>query len=74
MSYKIVLYSEKFGSEDFDYETLKEASLGFERLKKSCGDCFLFDKIERSLDLEKRGLILEEWTTKEITENENVKS
>jgi hypothetical protein len=54
----VILSSEEFGSEEFDYDTLKEARAGFSRLKESCQAETDNDGIERRLIL-----ALETWTT-----------
>jgi hypothetical protein len=54
----VILTSEEFGEEEFDYDTLKEARAGFERLKQSCQAESDKDGIERRLVL-----ALETWTT-----------
>jgi hypothetical protein len=55
---QVILTSEEFGSEEFDYDTLKEARAGFNRLKQSCQEETDKDGIERRLVL-----ALEAWTT-----------
>jgi hypothetical protein len=55
---QVILSSDEFGLEEFDYESVKEARAGFERLKKSCQAETDQDGIERTLVL-----ALESWTT-----------
>jgi hypothetical protein len=55
---QVILTSEEFGEETFDYDTLKEAREGFSRLKQSCKAETDNDGIERRLVL-----ALESWTT-----------
>jgi hypothetical protein len=55
---KIILYSQEFGFEEFDYETLEEAEAGLERLKKKCYEAHQSDGIERHL-----WLVLSDWAT-----------
>jgi hypothetical protein len=45
----IIMRSEEFREEEFDYETLKEAKEGFKRLKKSSNEHSADDGIEREL-------------------------
>lgn len=53
---KVVLSSEEWGTEDFDYDTIEEAREGFERLKKECAKSFKKDSIERRLLL-----VIDDW-------------
>ena len=55
---KVIMLSDEFGLEEFDYETQQEARAGFERLKESCQATAAKDGIERRLIL-----ALETWTT-----------
>lgn len=55
---KVVMSSEEFGTEDFDYDTIEEAREGFERLKKQCAKSFKKDGIERHLLL-----VIDDWGT-----------
>lgn len=55
---QVVLSSEEFGSEEFEYDTLKEARTGFNRLKESCQAETDNDGIERRLIL-----AVETWMT-----------
>jgi hypothetical protein len=55
---QVILTSDEFGSEEFEYDTVKEARAGFERLKESCQEETDKDGIERRLIL-----ALETWTT-----------
>ncbi len=55
---QVILTSDEFGHEEFDYDTLKEAKAAFARLKKSCQVETEKDDIERRLIL-----ALETWTT-----------
>jgi hypothetical protein len=45
----VIMRSEEFGEEEFEYETLKEAKEGFKRLKKSTDQHATEDGIERTL-------------------------
>jgi len=54
----VILSSDEFGEEEFDFDTLEEARAGFERLKQSCQIEAEKDSIERRLIL-----ALETWTT-----------
>jgi hypothetical protein len=55
---QVIMYSDEFGFEEFDYDTEEEARQGYERLKKSC-------ELEASRDSIQRRLILalETWET-----------
>jgi hypothetical protein len=55
---QIIMKSEEFGEEEFDYDTVEEAQEGFTRLKESCQQCAQNDGIERTLLL-----VLDSWTT-----------
>jgi hypothetical protein len=55
---QVILTSEEFGSEEFEYDTMKQARAGFERMKESCQAETDNDGIERRLIL-----ALETWTT-----------
>ena len=55
---KIIMSSEEYGSEQFDYDTLEEAEAGLERLKKKCSEAYQEDGIERRLLL-----VLADWST-----------
>lgn len=55
---QVILSSDEFGREEFDYDTTKEARKGFERLKKACQKEFEDDGIERKLVL-----ALDTWVT-----------
>ena len=55
---QVILSSEEFGSEEFDYDTLKEAREGFARLKESCQAEADNDGVERRLIL-----AVETWET-----------
>lgn len=55
---QVILSSAEFGSEEFDYDTLKEAREGFNRLKESCQVETDNDGIERRLVL-----AVETWMT-----------
>ena len=55
---QIIMYSDEFGFEDFDYDTLKEARAGFNRLKESCQKGTDEDQIERRL-----WLAVDSWTS-----------
>ena len=48
---QVIMYSNEFGFEDFDYDTVAEAEAGFERLKRSCTKANKKDAIERRLFL-----------------------
>ena len=54
----VIMRSEEFGEEEFDYETLKEAKDGFKRLKQSSDEHSAEDGIERTLLL-----VLDTYTT-----------
>ena len=53
---KVIMWSDEFGLEEFNYETEQEAREGFERLKASCG--VSNDGIERHIYL-----VIETWTS-----------
>ena len=55
---QVILTSDEFGEEEFDYDTLREAREGFNRLKLSCQAETEKDSIERRLIL-----AVESWTT-----------
>ena len=55
---QVILSSDEHGEETFDYDTLKEAREGFNRLKESCQVETENDGIERRLVL-----ALETWVT-----------
>ena len=62
---KVVMSSEEFGTEDFDYDTIEEAREGFERLKKECAKSFKEDGIERRLLL-----VIADWRAGAAEEDE----
>lgn len=47
----VLLSSELYGSERFDYDSPREARLGFARLRSDCQREFLKDNIERKVQL-----------------------
>lgn len=53
---KVVMSSEEFGTEDFEYDTIEEAREGFKRLKKECAKSYKKDGIERRLLL-----VIDDW-------------
>ena len=55
---QVIMSSDEYGTEEFDFDTLKEAREGFNRLKESCQAETNQDEIERRLVL-----ALEVWTT-----------
>jgi hypothetical protein len=55
---QVILSSDEFGFEEFDYDTLKEARAGFNQLKHSCQAESEMDNIERRLIL-----AVDTWTT-----------
>ncbi len=46
---QVIMYSDEYGFEDFDYDTVEEAEAGFERLKRDCAKAYKKDGIERRL-------------------------
>lgn len=59
---KVVMSSEEFGTEDFEYDSIEEAKKGFKRLKKECAKAYKKDGIERRLLL-----VIEDWETGDET-------
>jgi hypothetical protein len=55
---QIIMQSAEYGTEEFDYNTLKEAREGFRRLKESCQAGTDEDGIERKLLL-----VVESWSS-----------
>lgn len=62
---KVIMSSEEFGAEDFEYDTIEEAKEGFARLKQKCAESFKEDGIERRLLL-----VIADWGTGEATDGE----
>jgi hypothetical protein len=55
---QIIMKSDEFGEEDFDYDVIEEAQEAFARLKEECQKQAHEDGIERTLFL-----VLDSWTT-----------
>ena len=55
---QIVMTSDEFGDEYYSYDSLKEAQIGFESLKRSCKKIEKKDHIERTLRL-----VIREWVS-----------
>lgn len=55
---QVIMFSDEFGFEAFDYDTVEEAEAGFGRLQKDCSRAYNSDGIERRLFL-----VRADWTT-----------
>lgn len=64
--WQVLLTSEAFGEDTFEYDSLEEAEAGFQRLKESCLTQQKIDQIERELNLIQ---VLKTWTTSEEEED-----
>jgi len=49
--YRIEMSSQVYGTEEFHYDSLKDANEGMSRLKKDCLQAYRTDKIQRELRL-----------------------